>query len=220
MKFQFKVAKANEYLDFDTKLVLPEGDKSQNSEATQDQVNQREELLAYCMQVGVQPLCSRGMAAIGTRGLEGAELEGQQAKALEVAKANLQKIYDGKIRIVGKKKTPGGDRAITAAARRIARDIVKENIKAAGLKLAHYTAKQITEAADDCIASAEDNWIIEQAKEEIAARSKPTRTVKFDPTTLVADPKLVEKAEARKREKVPLSAKQAAKPASRQTVRA
>jgi len=108
-------------------------------------------------------------------------------------------------------------------ARRIARQIVKDQIKAAGEKVSHYTAKAITEAANGLIEA--DPTILETAKANLAAASKKVGDQAKAKAALAkagikVDPKLVAKAEAAKKEKkkeaVPLSAKQAAIPAKPQ----
>jgi hypothetical protein len=115
------------------------------------------------------------------------------------------KIMAGDIKFSGKAKATKVSGAVNTEAMRIARNRVKDAIKASGNRISHYTAKQISEAAKGLIEA--DPTILADAEAALAKRSEiPV------PTDLMAmlkvDPKLVAKAEARAKEKG-LSAKQA-----------
>ena len=136
------------------------------------------------------------------------ELAKERDLALGIAKDNLAKLLAGDIKAKSKSAKSDLPREVQTEARRIAREIVKNQIRAAGGKPSHYAAKDITMAADEFIKS--DASIVEKAKENLANRSgiKPS----VDIGTLIKEsPALVAKAkEKAAKNKAPgLSAKQA-----------
>lgn len=209
MKVDVKIPKCKgQFLEFDTDKVVGSDHKNDpNSEEGQSYLT----VMKYIIQKGVESIINRGgLSKISVVGLEGAELEGAEAAAKEIVEKNLAALYKGEIRMVGVRKTKGGDRAVTAEARRIARDLVKQELRRQNLKPSHYSAKAITEAADEYIS--EHPEITEQAKDNLKKKEDIATTVKFDVSKMAPDPKLVAKAESKKKkDKVPLSAKQASR---------
>lgn len=165
------------------------------------------EVYAEALRLGLKELVNRGMSKVTVAKLEGEELAKAQAAAMEIAAKNVEAINTGKIRFTGQKAATKVSGAVMTEARRIARNIVKDEIKKAGGKISHYEAKEITAAANQLIEAQPE--IIEQAKEALAKRD--AAPVKLDITKLVKEsPKLVAKAEKAKAEKKSqLSAKQA-----------
>jgi hypothetical protein len=115
--------------------------------------------------------------------------------------------------------------AVMTEARRIAKDIIKQTIKANGLKVSHYKASEITAAANTLID--DDASILAQAEKNLAERGKIHINsdllggLKADPT-LVAKTEAAKNAkkaerEAAKANRPPLSAKQAGQTAHRPT---
>lgn len=142
------------------------------------------------VQKGLQSILGRGMGEIKTGALEGEELRRAQEAAMEVAAANLDKCYKGEIRFMAAKRTKVKGKERTEALR-IAKQIVKDQMKAEGLKVSHYSAKEITAAAEQVL---NDNpEILEQAKENLAKiESERTKKVKIDlKSSMKADPKKV-----------------------------
>ncbi|MDR3572237.1 MAG: hypothetical protein P4L50_00110 [Anaerolineaceae bacterium] len=150
----------------------------------------------------------------------GAELEAAQAEAMKVAKENLENLYKGSIGRKGKAKAKDElDRTVRTEARRLARELVKNEIRKAGGKPSHYSAAEITKFADVFIDR--DASIIEKAKANLASREiiipdkvdeseKAKAKADLEALGLKPDPKKVAKAEAEKAErKTQLSAKQA-----------
>ena len=166
---------------------------------------------------GLKVLLAKKMSKITVAKLEGEDLAKAQAAALEVAKGNLSDIMEDKVKSgrSGSSKTKGVPGAVMTEARRLAKAVVKDQIRAAKIKISTVPASDITAAANELIAS-DDSYVI-QAKANLEARAtvKPT----IDITKLIQpDPKLVAKAEAKKAEakkNAPLSAKQAGKVAPR-----
>lgn len=99
-----------------------------------------------------------------------------QAKAMEAAHAMRENLYAGKIRIMGAKsdnKVPG---VVMTEARRIARNLVKDELKRQGVKVSYVEASEITKAANALIAA--DPEIIKQAEDAISARNAQAEKVK------------------------------------------
>lgn len=142
------------------------------------------------IQKGLQSILGRGMSEIKTGSLEGDELRKAQEAAMEVAAANLDKCYRGEIRLMAAKRTKVKGKERTEAMR-IAKQIVKDQMKAEGLKVSHYSAKEITAAAEQVLA--DNPEILEQAKENLAKIDKEReKKVKISlKSTMKADPKKV-----------------------------
>lgn len=161
--------------------------------------------------IGLKDLANKGMSKI-TKTTYPVEEE-LKAAAMAKAEENAKAIIDGTIKLPGVKasggKVPG---EVMTEARRLAKAIIKEQMKAAGLKVSHYPAKEITAAANALIES--DASIIATATENIAQRKAAPKVEGTILATLKADPKLVAAAEAKK-SKDQLSAKQAGKTAPR-----
>lgn len=165
---------------------------------------------------GLKQMLARGMSKISksTYPVE-AELH---AAAMAKAGENVQAINENdqkKIKLTGagpKVKVSG---AVNTEAMRIARNLVKDEMKRLGIKISHVEASEITKAAKEYIAA--DPSIIEQAKAELEKRAQAPIAGKIDLKTLIKEsPKLVAKAEADKAaKKGNLSAKQAGKTAVR-----
>jgi len=144
--------------------------------------------------------------------LEGAEAEANKAAALAKAEENLNDLKAGKLtKKTSAAKAAGVNRAELTEAIRLAKNVVKNEIRKAGQKVSLVAAKVITDAAKALVES--NPSFIEEAKANLAEAAKVEP--KMDIMSLIKlDPKLVAKAEADKAErKAQLSAKQASKPA-------
>jgi len=163
------------------------------------------------LRLGLKEMVNRGMSKITVAKLEGEDLAKAQAAAMAKASENVEDIKAGKIKIAGQKTTSGKvSGAVNTEAMRLARNIVKDTLKANGYKISHYKASEISAAAKELIAG--DPGILAQAEKNLADRA--TAPVAIDLKSLVAgmkeDPDLVAKAEKKKAEaKDQLSAKQA-----------
>ena len=140
-----------------------------------------------------------------------------KAKALETARARVQAMYEGKLKLgrsakSDSTKVPG---EVMTEARRLARDLVKQALKDAGHRISHYSSTEITIQANAVIAANPE--IIEQAAANIEARK--TKKPVIDIAAIKEDPAKVGAANAKKAaaKAGPLSAKQAAKVAPRVT---
>lgn len=146
--------------------------------------------------------------------LEGEAYEANKEAALEKAQENLAALREGKlVKKAAGAKAAGVDRAVMTEAVRLAKDVVKNEIRKAGMKISHVPAKDITAAAKVQVDS-NPQFIID-AKAALAERAKISSVV--DIKSIISEsPKLIAEAEAKKAErKAQLSAKQAGKPEKR-----
>ena len=176
-----------------------------------------DEAYQFVLQKGLEALLNARMSKVLTKDLEGEKLADAQSAALKIAEENLANLKAGKItKARGGAKDANGNKVaanVMTEARRLAKEVVKNEIRAAGMKISHVEASVITKAANELIAA--DPSFIENAKANIEARSAVKSAINI--ADLVHEsPKLVAKAEAAKAErKTQLSAKQAGKPAPR-----
>ncbi|MBZ5616211.1 MAG: hypothetical protein LAO23_19560 [Acidobacteriia bacterium] len=157
---------------------------------------------------GLKVILNRGMSKITKEAYTNKDgvTDEVKMKADAMAKANqtFADMRENKIRFMGEKvKTKVAGEVMTEA-RRIAKGYVKEGLKAAGEKIAHYDAKEITKAANLMIA--ENPEIVEEAQKNVDARKAEAAgggkiELKKFASTLKANPKLVEKAEKEKKER-------------------
>lgn len=157
---------------------------------------------------GLKVLMNRGTSKVNASSYT--KPDELKAKALEVAEAQLELIMTSKIKFTGGKKKSGTTGAVMTEARRLAKALVKDELKRAGIKISHVEASQITAAANAYLETEKGQALIEQAKDNLAQREKVSLgDTGFDIKSMVHEnPALVAKAEARKKDK-PLSAKQA-----------
>jgi len=164
-----------------------------------------EDVYAEALLQGLKVLVNRGASKI----TKASTKDEEELKSLAMAKAveQLELIKTSKIKFTGgKAKKASG--AVMTEARRLARNLVKDEMKRAGIKISHVEASEITKAANALLEA--DPSLLETAKANLEERSKVT--LKIDVKALVKeDPKLVAKAEAAKKAKKEgtLSAKQA-----------
>lgn len=176
-----------------------------------------DEMYEAAMREGLKVLLTKGMSTITTAKLEGIELAKARDAAFRKAEENRDNLLAGKLKIGrGGAKNADGTKVpgvVMTEARRLAKEVVKNQLREANIKISHVEASEITKAANALLAS--DPSYIETAQKNIEERSqvKP----KVDITTLVhVSPKLVAKADKAKAErKQTLSAKQAGKVAPR-----
>lgn len=180
---------------------------------------------------GLKAFLNKNMSKILTKDLEGEALDEARAAAMEKAQENFAKLMRGEVKTRKSAATADGKKVpgpVMTEARRLAKEVVKNEIRAAGMKVSHVEASEITRAANELIAS--DASYIEQATAIIAERkAKTAQAIENEDerkaaaqarlTTIggikVSD-KLVKKAEAEKAaRKSTLSAKQASKVAPR-----
>jgi hypothetical protein len=188
------VTKGKSFVEFDTEK-LPEA------------------VYAEALLQGLKTLVNRGMSKVTTGNL--GDEEAVKAEAMVIAQKNVEAINEGKIKFsgkaAGKSKVSG---AVNTEAMRIARNRVKDALKAAGMKISYVKASDITSAAKELIASedeASDTSCIAMAKANLDKRAEAP--IAIDIKSLVhEDATLREKGEAKKAAEAankPISAKQA-----------
>jgi hypothetical protein len=147
------------------------------------------------LMLGLKVLVNRGTSKITSTTYPTApEL---QAAAMEQAGKEVEKIKAGTIKISGGAKVKQASGAVMTEARRLARNLVKDEIKRQGGKVSHYEASEITKAANALIAS--DPSLVEMAKANIAERDKVKVSADIVSTIHTSD-KLIKAAEKRKEE--------------------
>jgi len=162
---------------------------------------------------GLKVIAERGMSKL-TKEAYPDETERKQAIHAK-AEANVQDMYEGKVKITGAAKVKKASGAVMTEAMRLARNLVKDAMKANKIKISTVKASEITKAAKLYIES--EPSIVTQAEANLKQREQTP--IKIDIASLIkADPALVAKDEAKKAEakaNKPLSAKQAGKVAPR-----
>lgn len=180
-----------------------------------------ESMYIMAMQEGLKVMLNKRMSKVTVAKLEGEKLAEAREAAMVIARKNYEEVMAGTMkggRVAGAAKISG---VVMTEARRLAKEVVKNEIRAAGLKVSHVEASAITKLANELIAS--DQSYVAQATENIEKRKAK---VNEDQAAALAflqklggvaeSPKLVAKAEKEKAEKKStLSALQAGKVAPR-----
>lgn len=143
-------------------------------------------------------------------------MEAERKAAIKAkAEKNIEDMYAGKVKITGKASTKKASGKVMTEAMRLARNLVKDAMKANKIKISHVKASEITTAAKALIEA--DPSIVTTAEANLAARE--ATPAKIDIASLIkVDPALVAKDNAKKAEAAkdkPISAKQAGKVAPR-----
>jgi hypothetical protein len=160
---------------------------------------------------GLKVLVNRGTSKITKEAYPDAE----EMKSASMAKAaeQIELIMSSKIKFTGGKsaKASGITGAVKTEAMRLARNLVKDEMKRAGIKISHVKSSEITAAAKELLEAMPD--LIEQAKANLAARDAVPVSGAINIKSLIhEDADLVAKAEAKKSKAGgTLSAKQAGK---------
>jgi hypothetical protein len=190
--------------------------------------NLPEEMFELIVMEGLKAILNSRMSKVGAvTKLEGDAKAAAQAKAMEIAADNLDKLQKGEIKTKSAAKVEKSSREVMTEARRLAKAIVKDEIRAAGMSPSKVEASVITKAANALLEARPE--IIEQAKANIAARTGMLPKAADDADAkakaialleslggIAESPKLKAKAEREKAErKATLSAIQAGKPAPR-----
>ena len=172
-----------------------------------------DEVYREALMQGLKVIAERAMSKITK---EAYPDESERKAAIQAkAQANIEDMYAGKTKITGKATVKKASGAVMTEAMRLARNLVKDAMKANKIKISHVKASEITAAAKALLES--DASILATAEANLKARE--ATPIKIDIKALVKeDPALVAKDEARKAKAAadkPLSAKQAGKVAPR-----
>lgn len=172
-----------------------------------------EDVYAEALSLGLKVLLNRGASKVTATTYPNEEE--RKVAALEVATKQMDLVNTSKIKFTGGKAKKGTSGAVMTEARRLAKALVKDAIKAQGGKISHYEASEITKAANALLETEKGAELIVMAKANLAERDKVKAGEIIDLAGIISEsPELVAKAEARKKAK-PLSAKQAGMVAKR-----
>ena len=173
-----------------------------------------DEVYKEAMLLGLKELANRGMSKL----TKASTKDEDELKSLAMAQAekNVEAILSGNIRFLGKKAKTGESAAVMTEARRLAKNLIKDAIKAAGKRINTVEPKVITQGANDYLASDQGASLIAQAKANLEERAKSPIKVDIEALGIKESPKLVAKADAEKAaKKSSLSKTQAGKVAPR-----
>ncbi len=162
------------------------------------------EVFEEAVKLGFKDLFNRGASKVTAANFP--DEEERKQEAMVIAQKQLEAVMAGTIRFSGGRKKKAGSRELTTEANRLAKLQIKDAIKAAGGKIGHYKASEITKLAKALLEGEDGKEIWTMAEENLKKRSQTH--VKVDLSGLHTDPELVAKAEAKK-VKRPASAKQA-----------
>ena len=190
--------------------------KNGAGEVTVDTSKLPDDVYREALMQGLKAIAERAMSKITK---EAYPDEAERKAAIKAkAEANIQDMYDGKTKITGRAAVKKASGAVMTEAMRLARNLVKDAMKANKIKISHVKASEITSAAKALIES--DPSIVVKAEENLKARE--ATPIKINIASLIhTDPALVAKDEAKKAAKAaekaagPISAKQAGKVAPR-----
>lgn len=181
-----------------------------------------EGMFKLVIEAGLKAILNLKMSKVkSAKGLSEADAAKEQAAAMEIAAKNLDDLANARTkkgRAAGTAKIAG---VVMTEARRLAKEVIKNEIRAAGMKVSHVEASTITSLANELLKS--DDSYIAQAKVNVEQRSAKVNVDKEAAISLLQklggvaeSPKLVAKAEKEKADKKStLSAKQAGKVAPR-----
>jgi len=171
-----------------------------------------EEVYGEALLLGLKELANRGMSKI----TKASTKDEEELKSLAMAQAekNVEAIMAGKIRFLAKKAKTGEPAAVMTEARRLAKNLIKDAIKASGKRINAVEPKDITAAANDYLQSDQGKALIDQAKVNLEERAATPIKIDIEALGIKESPKLVAKADAdkaKKKAKGTLSATQAGK---------
>ncbi len=162
---------------------------------------------------GLKIIAERGMSKMTK---EAYPVEDERKAAIKTkAEANVEDMYAGKVKITGAKTVKKASGAVMTEAMRLARNLIKDAMKANKIKISTVKASEITKAAKAYIEA--NPGIVATAEANLKAREETPMTIDIK-SLIKVDPELVAKDEAKKakaKADKPLSAKQAGKVAPR-----
>jgi len=182
-----------------------------------DESDLSDEMFKLVVAEGLKVLLNAKMSTIKTTGKEGEELANLQAEAYAKAETNLSDLKAGKVskgRATSKITKDGKKIAgpVLVEARRRAKEIVRNELRAANVRISLVAASDITKAANAFLETDAGQQIIVDAEAAIAARAGVKSGLNI--LDMVKEsPILVKRAETEKAERKSVSsAKQAGKP--------
>ena len=175
---------------------------------TDDAAQVPDAMLKEILFQGLKSCMNRGMSKI-TKETYPDQAE-REAAALAKAQENVAAMAEGKLKVTGGKAKSGISGAVKTEARRLARNLIKDGMKAEGIKISHVEASEITRAANELLEDAEQGpLLIAQATENLAERSKTPVASKILGSIKISDKKVAAADKRKAEKKGQLSAKQA-----------
>jgi hypothetical protein len=129
-----------------------------------------EEVYAECIRLGIQALVNKfpGSSKLTKDGFK-SEAE-YHAEAMAKATEQVAAMKAGTVKLGRTKKAAGASGKVMTEARRLARNVVKDEMKRQGIKVSHVEASEITKAANALITS--DPWFVAKATENLEQGEK------------------------------------------------
>jgi len=179
-----------------------------------------DDLCAYIFQKGLDSILGRGRTKLG-KPEDHKSVEAFTTEAVKIAEAQVADLYAGKTRMVGgAKASKGKATAEQTEALRLAKDYTKAQIKAQGLKISRYSAKDITSAAKAYL-DMDPEYFLAAARENLAKAAQASVKGAINLSEIMKEsPAKVSAAEAKTKPKAAPKAPIPAKPAQRPQPRA
>lgn len=195
--FKLKVIKAKAEIEIDSD-ILPE------------------DVYREALKLGLEVLANRKMSKI-TKAAYPVEAE-LKAAVMKAAEANIEDMKKGDIKFSTKAASKKASGAVMTEARRLAKNLVKDELKRAKIKISTVDAKEITKAANEILASEHGEAIIAQAEQNLKERDEVKITGVNIAEIVKINPEKAAKVAAKAKPKAEgqLSAKQAGMAATRQ----
>lgn len=169
---------------------------------------------------GLKILANKGMSKITLKGLEGAELDKAKAAAQAKGEENAAAIMDGSIKLPGRKAKSKESAEVMTEARRLAKNLVKDELKRNNIRMKDVASKDLTAWAKAVLEGNPE--LITEARANVEARKESKLAGQINVAGLLGQNKfdtLKAEGEAAKAKAVErgkqLSAKQAGIPAKR-----
>jgi hypothetical protein len=155
-----------------------------------------QEAWAEIIQLGLQTYCNKMPSKVSKVTYPVAEE--LQAAAMAVAAERVAEIMENRVKRgrTSASKTKGVSGAVMTEARRLARNLIKDEMKRQKIKVSHVEASEITKAANALLQTQPE--LIEQAKANLAQRDQVK--VPIDVKAIPVSTKKVAAAEAKKAE--------------------
>ncbi len=137
------------------------------------------EMYRYIFQQGLEAIVnSVGMSKLlpGITKLEGTDAEKAKDAVRKQARANVQDLLKGQIKLKGARSAVKVDGAVQIEAMRMAKEMVKDLIRHSNQKIGAYKASEITKAAKDVLEANPD--LIKKAQANLDERAGAAKTTK------------------------------------------
>lgn len=137
------------------------------------------EMYELAMMEGLKVLLNAKMSKItGVTKMEGEELAKAQSDAMTIAQSNLEALNKGTIKAKRTAAAKSGvPREVQTEALRLARDVIRNELRKANIKPSHIPASEITGYAKQLIEGPDGAELIAKARENVASRADVTNAI-------------------------------------------